>query len=48
MPLSCDCFPGCWAKHSENWFKVGSADSVESLYYQAVRTLQYGRTNTAR
>ena len=19
MPLGCDCFPGCWGKHSEFW-----------------------------
>ena len=19
MPLGCDCFPGCWGRHSEGW-----------------------------
>jgi len=19
MPLNCDCYPGCWGKHSKNW-----------------------------
>jgi predicted nucleic acid-binding protein len=22
MPLGCDCFPGCWGKHSEGWPQI--------------------------
>lgn len=21
-PLSCDCYPGCWAEHSKDWLTV--------------------------
>ncbi len=23
MPLSCDCYPGCWSAHSKNWPTMG-------------------------
>jgi hypothetical protein len=22
MPLSCDCYPGCWGDHASNWLSV--------------------------
>lgn len=42
MPLSCDCYPGCWDAHSENWFWVDSSHNVDELYRVAVRLLPYG------
>lgn len=30
MPLSCDCFPGCWGKHSEGWPQIEFATEEQA------------------
>lgn len=40
MPLRCDCFPGCWGEHSENWTRIWNDPDVS--YSEARRKLQYG------
>lgn len=43
MPLSCDCYAGCWGAHSENWPKLGKTDAeAASLYRLAHVVLPYG------
>ena len=42
MPLGCDCYPGCWAEHSEDWQRMGDKSNVGELYKAAVKTLPYG------
>jgi len=43
MPLSCDCYPGCWAEHSENWSCIqGTPEFISSFYEIARRVLPHG------
>ena len=43
MPLKCDCYPGCWAEHSENWSRLGDAPWIaETFFVVARRHLPYG------
>lgn len=41
MPLSCDCYPGCWAKHSESWDRLKSFN-LERLRRLAIKNLSHG------
>lgn len=36
MPLSCDCYGGCWAAHSESWIKIGVGDPERAQTYWKV------------
>lgn len=29
MPLNCDCFPGCWGRHSEGWPSISFQTEAE-------------------
>ena len=40
MPLSCDCFPGCWRGHSAHWPII--EDRVKEKYKCAFEALPYG------
>ncbi len=40
MPLSCDCFPGCWGSHSEKWPTIAEPqDRTQGAFYRLVRDL---------
>lgn len=41
MPLSCDCYGGCWAVHSKQW-PVIIGSTAKSLWARAVKKLPYG------
>lgn len=37
MPLSCDCYGGCWGDHSQQWPRVaGTPTPVEQTKHQTV------------
>lgn len=40
IALSCDCYPGCWGDHSEDWPQVDDPDGA--LYAKARATLSRG------
>ena len=44
MPLSCDCYPGCWREHSEDWMLIEFTAGVDkSVTRKAVRlVVPYG------
>lgn len=44
MPLSCDCYPGCWGQHSLTWAKVvnSSEGQAQSMFRSCVKVLRYG------
>lgn len=37
MKLSCDCYPGCWGTHSENWPEIPA-----HLFSKIKSNLNYG------
>jgi NTP pyrophosphatase (non-canonical NTP hydrolase) len=41
-PLGCDCYPGCWGDHSENWPRVGISSTADECYKAMVNILPYG------
>ena len=44
MPLSCDCYSGCWAEHSKTWKKVlhRSEAEAQAMFRGCVQVLRYG------
>ncbi len=40
MPLSCDCYGGCWGDHSKDWPSI--TDKDKSLRKLAIQVLPYG------
>lgn len=41
MPLNCDCYAGCWAKHSERWARYFPND-IDKAYGVCTEKLEYG------
>lgn len=44
MPLSCDCYPGCWATHSVDWPAIINGYLADELWKHAnaKRVIPYG------
>ncbi len=43
MPLSCDCYPGCWGDHSKDWPLIPFADHDKADVRAAVKgAVPYG------
>ncbi len=44
MPLSCDCYPGCWGVHAEKWPRILLPSSIarEDFYRLVRKVVPYG------
>ena len=40
MPLSCDCYPGCWAEHSKLWERI--YEDPEVTRQECMRRIPHG------
>ncbi len=40
MPLSCDCYPGCWGVHSQDWPEIWEPRTMsQGEFYRLVHKL---------
>ena len=44
MPLSCDCYDGCWGDHSKHWPSIRATNgiSIDVLWAVSKRVVPYG------